>query len=123
MHVERELQELRDRLAQVDEWKRRREEIDQELAQVWVESAAAAADDDNDGKESQPLAPPPYAATPEAAKQTEGGVAPAQAEEPQPRTQPETGAEKVVAASVPEEQAGATGEAIAGFEVGEIDSQ
>ncbi|KAI9663892.1 MAG: hypothetical protein M1821_007382 [Bathelium mastoideum] len=35
--VEKELQEIRDRLSKVEEWKRRREEIDCELAQVWVE--------------------------------------------------------------------------------------
>ncbi len=37
MHVERELQELRERLSQVEKWKARREEIEQELAKVWVE--------------------------------------------------------------------------------------
>lgn len=37
MHVERELQELRERLAKVEEWKTRRDEIEKELAQVWVE--------------------------------------------------------------------------------------
>ncbi|KAI9719381.1 MAG: hypothetical protein M1812_003452 [Candelaria pacifica] len=37
MNVERELQELRERLAQVEEWKRRRDEIEQELGKVWVE--------------------------------------------------------------------------------------
>lgn len=37
MHVERELQELRERLAKVEEWKIRRDEIEKELAQVWVE--------------------------------------------------------------------------------------
>ncbi|OTB04422.1 hypothetical protein M426DRAFT_320785 [Hypoxylon sp. CI-4A] len=40
MHVEKELQELRERLAQVEEWKQRREEIEKELAQVWVEGDA-----------------------------------------------------------------------------------
>ncbi|KAL9086610.1 MAG: hypothetical protein Q9165_007053 [Trypethelium subeluteriae] len=45
--VEKELQELRERLSKVEEWKKRREEIDRELAQVWVEG----------GEE---LAPPPY---------------------------------------------------------------
>ncbi|KAK8061531.1 hypothetical protein PG994_007897 [Apiospora phragmitis] len=49
MHVERELQELRERLAQVEEWKQRREEIEKELAQVWTA----------DGKD-EPLSPPPY---------------------------------------------------------------
>lgn len=37
MHVERELQELRERLTQVEKWKARREAIEKELAQVWVE--------------------------------------------------------------------------------------
>lgn len=37
MHVERELQDLRERLAKVEEWKKRRDEIEAELAQVWVE--------------------------------------------------------------------------------------
>lgn len=37
MHVEKELQELRERLSQVDKWKARREAIEKELAQVWVE--------------------------------------------------------------------------------------
>lgn len=50
MHVERELQELRERLAKVEEWKNRRDEIEKELAQVWVE-----------GGEGGPLPPPSYA--------------------------------------------------------------
>ncbi|KAK0384199.1 hypothetical protein NLU13_8287 [Sarocladium strictum] len=37
MQVEKELQDLRERLAKVDEWKRRREEIDAELAAVWTD--------------------------------------------------------------------------------------
>lgn len=49
MHVERELQELRERLAKVEEWKKRRDEIEAELAQVWVEG----------GDDSLP--PPAYA--------------------------------------------------------------
>jgi ATP-binding cassette subfamily D (ALD) long-chain fatty acid import protein len=44
--VEKELQELRKRLDKVDEWKKRREEIDQELQKVWA-----------NGSE---IAPPPY---------------------------------------------------------------
>ncbi len=36
MNVERELKELRERLAQVEEWKKRHEEIERELAKVWV---------------------------------------------------------------------------------------
>jgi ATP-binding cassette subfamily D (ALD) long-chain fatty acid import protein len=35
--VEKELQELRERLAQVDAWKLRRKEIEDELGEVWVE--------------------------------------------------------------------------------------
>ncbi|KAF1851353.1 peroxisomal ABC transporter-like protein [Cucurbitaria berberidis CBS 394.84] len=45
--VEKELAELRERLAKVEEWKRRRQEIENELNKVWV----------NSGDE---LAPPPY---------------------------------------------------------------
>jgi len=37
MHVERELQDLRERLTKVEEWRTRRDEIEKELAQVWVE--------------------------------------------------------------------------------------
>lgn len=37
MNVERELQELRERLTQVEEWKRRHVEIEEELGKVWVE--------------------------------------------------------------------------------------
>jgi ATP-binding cassette subfamily D (ALD) long-chain fatty acid import protein len=48
MQVERELQELRERLSQVEQWKQRREEIEKELAQVWTEKSDA------------PLDPPPY---------------------------------------------------------------
>ena len=44
--VEKEIQELRKRLDKVDEWKRRREEIDKELNKVWAEEGE--------------LAPPPY---------------------------------------------------------------
>ena len=35
--VEKELAELRERLAKVEEWKRRRTEIEEELNKVWVE--------------------------------------------------------------------------------------
>ncbi|KAI4863386.1 ABC transporter transmembrane region 2-domain-containing protein [Hypoxylon rubiginosum] len=48
MQVERELQELHERLSQVEQWKQRREEIEKELAQVWVEGDASS------------LEPPPY---------------------------------------------------------------
>jgi ATP-binding cassette subfamily D (ALD) long-chain fatty acid import protein len=46
MGVEKELQELRKRLDNVEGWKRRREEIESELNKVWVASGE--------------LAPPPY---------------------------------------------------------------
>jgi ATP-binding cassette subfamily D (ALD) long-chain fatty acid import protein len=46
--VEKELAELRERLAKVEEWKKRKGEIEEELNPVWVE-----------GKEED-LAPPPY---------------------------------------------------------------
>lgn len=49
MQVEKELQELRERLAQVEEWKRRRDDIEQELAAVWTD-------------QGESLAPPPYVA-------------------------------------------------------------
>ena len=35
--VEKELHELRERLAKVEEWKKRRQDIDDELNKVWVE--------------------------------------------------------------------------------------
>jgi ATP-binding cassette subfamily D (ALD) long-chain fatty acid import protein len=41
LQVEREVQELRERLAQVDEWKKRRQEIDDELAAVWTDKGGA----------------------------------------------------------------------------------
>ncbi|KAI1273046.1 lipid transporter [Xylaria sp. FL0933] len=53
MQVERELQDLRERLSQVEQWRKRREEIEKELAQVWTES--------ND----TPLDPPSYAGNPD----------------------------------------------------------
>jgi ATP-binding cassette subfamily D (ALD) long-chain fatty acid import protein len=45
--VEKELKELRERLANVEQWTKRRQEIDDELNKVWT----------HDGDE---LAPPPY---------------------------------------------------------------
>lgn len=55
--VEKELAELRERLAKVEEWKKRKQEIDEELGRVWLES----------GDE---LAPPAYAeAEPDASGQ------------------------------------------------------
>lgn len=58
MHVEKELKELRERLAQVENWKARKEVIEKELAQVWV-----------DGGDS--LEPPPYAEKEAEAEQAE----------------------------------------------------
>lgn len=37
MQVEKEVQEIKERLAQVDEWKQRRDYIEKELAAVWTE--------------------------------------------------------------------------------------
>lgn len=54
--VEKELQELRKRLDHVDEWKSRREEIENELRKVWA----------NEGE----IAPPPYQQT----EESESGV-------------------------------------------------
>lgn len=45
--VEKELQDLRERLSQVEEWKARHEAIEKELARVWVEGGTD-------------LDPPPY---------------------------------------------------------------
>lgn len=55
MHVERELQDLRERLSQVEEWKSRRQEIEKELAKVWVEGGddlepPAYVENDSPGK-------------------------------------------------------------------------
>lgn len=47
LSVEKELHELRERLAKVEEWKQRKQEIEAELNKVWV-----------DGGDE--LAPPPY---------------------------------------------------------------
>lgn len=69
MHVERELQELRERLAKVEEWKRRRDEIEKELAQVWVEGGEGL--------------PPPSYAEAEAEKKGGGEVEGGQAQEMQ----------------------------------------
>lgn len=59
MHVERELQELRERLAQVEEWKARHETIEKELAKVWVEGG-------------EDLSPPPYVEVEEKEKEKDG---------------------------------------------------
>lgn len=41
--VEKELEELRERLTKVDEWKSRREEIEEELAAVWTDKGETIA--------------------------------------------------------------------------------
>lgn len=60
--VEKELAELRERLSKVEEWKRRRDEIDKELKMVMTKSGE--------------LAPPPYAE-----RETESGVNQPEAEQ------------------------------------------
>jgi ATP-binding cassette subfamily D (ALD) long-chain fatty acid import protein len=50
--VEKELAELRERLSKVEEWKERRQEIEEELNRVWVEG--------KDGEGQEELPPPPY---------------------------------------------------------------
>jgi ATP-binding cassette, subfamily D (ALD), peroxisomal long-chain fatty acid import protein len=56
--VEKELVELREKLAKVEEWKKRKEEIDEELGRVWVEGgeelgppAYAEVNESPDGRE------------------------------------------------------------------------
>ncbi|RDI82895.1 hypothetical protein Vi05172_g7280 [Venturia inaequalis] len=61
--VDKELSDLRERLANVEEWKRRREEIDQELNKVWVAG----------GEE---LAPPAYVEKNEVASEGDVDVPP-----------------------------------------------
>lgn len=56
MQVEKELQDLHERLAQVDEWKKRRDEIEAELAAVWTDQgekleAPAYAEEDVEAQE------------------------------------------------------------------------
>ncbi|KAH8682463.1 ABC transporter transmembrane region 2-domain-containing protein [Xylariales sp. PMI_506] len=62
LQVERELQELRERLSQVEQWKKRHEEIEKELAQVWTEN------------EDEPLNPPPYVEQGPSSTATESAV-------------------------------------------------
>jgi ATP-binding cassette subfamily D (ALD) long-chain fatty acid import protein len=54
------LAELRERLSKVEEWKRRRQEIEDELNKVWVEG----------GDE---LSPPPYEHNEDAGEESEDG--------------------------------------------------
>jgi ATP-binding cassette, subfamily D (ALD), peroxisomal long-chain fatty acid import protein len=64
MQVEKELQDLRSRLSQVEQWKQRRDEIEKELAKVWVEGGEI-------------LGPPPYS-TSDADVETREEAEPAQ---------------------------------------------
>ncbi len=63
--VEREVAELRERLAQVEKWQRRKAEVERELKMVWV--ASEAGDDGIVGEtqhnKTKVLPPPPYLAT------------------------------------------------------------
>ncbi|CBX97637.1 similar to peroxisomal ABC transporter [Plenodomus lingam JN3] len=62
--VEKELAELGERLAKVEEWKRRRDEIEEELNKVWVEG--------EEGGGEEELAPPPYLATESQVRERDG---------------------------------------------------
>jgi ATP-binding cassette, subfamily D (ALD), peroxisomal long-chain fatty acid import protein len=59
--VEKELHELRERLSKVEEWKARRQEVEDELNKVWLEG----------GEE---LTPPPYMEAKDAVQTVEEGV-------------------------------------------------
>ncbi|KAJ1327693.1 ATP-binding cassette subfamily D (ALD) peroxisomal long-chain fatty acid import protein [Microdochium nivale] len=66
MQVEKELADLKERMAQVGEWKRRRDEIESELAQVWVEGSGSSSGDkgeEDEGRDgdAQILDEPAYA--------------------------------------------------------------
>ncbi|KAH7133279.1 ABC transporter transmembrane region 2-domain-containing protein [Dactylonectria estremocensis] len=53
LQVEKELHDLRERLAQVDEWKRRREEIETELAAVWTDKGEELAAPESMGESAE----------------------------------------------------------------------
>jgi ATP-binding cassette subfamily D (ALD) long-chain fatty acid import protein len=63
--VEKELAELRERLAKVEEWKNRKAEIEEELGRVWVQG---------EGEEGEVLAPPPYLESEEEALESSESV-------------------------------------------------
>ncbi|CAK7200951.1 ATP-binding cassette long-chain fatty acid transporter pxa1 [Sporothrix eucalyptigena] len=89
-NVERELHELRERLAQVDAWRARRAEIEKELAQVWVEGGEA-------------LPPPPYTEPSEmGAKETRKAEKEEEAEPPKDTVTSVAEAEAEVAKTVAE---------------------
>ncbi|KAL1843727.1 hypothetical protein VTJ49DRAFT_108 [Mycothermus thermophilus] len=107
MHARRELEELREKLAQVDKWRARHAEIEAELNKVWVH-----ADDEEGGGESKEMAPPEYIAeTPAAAAAAPAAAAPVAAaaaaeekDEAQVEPQPQTEAETQTQAEVEPEQ-------------------
>ena len=59
MHARRELELLREKLAQVDDWKARHAEIEAELGEVWVEGA------------ERPVGAPAYVSEPEEEERAE----------------------------------------------------
>jgi ATP-binding cassette subfamily D (ALD) long-chain fatty acid import protein len=62
MHARRELEELREKLAQVEKWKARHAEIERELGKVWVEGG------------EEPMPPPAYVAEGQEGDGVGGGV-------------------------------------------------
>jgi ATP-binding cassette subfamily D (ALD) long-chain fatty acid import protein len=50
MHARRELEELQEKLAQVDKWKARHAQIESELAKVWVEGGELLAESEGQGE-------------------------------------------------------------------------
>ncbi len=61
LNVERELADLRERLGKVEEWERRRDEIEKELGKVWVRGVGTEGQGGGEGEaESTELAPPAY---------------------------------------------------------------
>jgi ATP-binding cassette subfamily D (ALD) long-chain fatty acid import protein len=97
MHVERELQELRERLSQVEKWKARHEEIEKELSKVWVEG----------GDE---IAPPPYVEK-EAREERDVDPRPESAEETQDEAEYQEAQEEVGETDVETEVGDAEGDA------------
>jgi ATP-binding cassette subfamily D (ALD) long-chain fatty acid import protein len=83
MAVERELQELRDKLAQVEAWKKRHQDIERELAKVWVAGSG----------EEETLAAPEYAETETEDTQDEAEYQEAQEEVEGDETETETNVE------------------------------
>lgn len=53
MHARRELEELQDKLAQVEKWKARHAQIESELAKVWVEGGELLAESEEGEREGE----------------------------------------------------------------------